>query len=118
MRRLFRLGWHKMRGETVTRRRPTTTTDAWGNTVDGAMIDTPIGGVLVAPGTSSEPVPGRGEVSSATTLFCPPWTDTTPRDRWVVRGEEFGQDGKSAVWRDPYSAKVVGVVVTLQQVEG
>jgi hypothetical protein len=72
----------------------------------------------LAPGVSAEPVPGREAVITTLSILLPPGTLTGPRDRYVVDGAEWEQDGEVGDYtRSPFPRRF-GVVVNLKRVTG
>jgi hypothetical protein len=110
-------------GETVTRLRVTTTTDAWNDTVDGdwsTATELPIDGVGVAPRSSTEDLNGRTATITGTALFIPTAgvLDVLPTDRFRVRGVVHEVDGDVAEWVSPWDGVRKGYVIPLKKVEG
>lgn len=109
-------------GETVTRLRVTSTTDAWNDTVDdwSTATEQPIDGVGVVPASSTEDLIGRTATITGTTLFIPTANvlDVLPTDRFRVRGVVHKVDGEVADWVSPWDGVRKGYVIPLKKVEG
>lgn len=86
--------------ETVTRNRPTTSTDGHGNTVTdwGNTIDLPIAGCLFAPGAGEEIGIGRDAVLTVGTVYAPPAVDVKASDAVTVRGVRYQVVGQPQQW--------------------
>ena len=109
-----------MNVQTVTRRRATTTTDRYGNTV--ANWSTPaelaIDGCIVAPDTNAETNDlGRQGVLVGWSLFRHSDADIEALDRIVTADGTFEVDGEPARWSSPHSA-LRGIDVQLRRMEG
>lgn len=110
-----------MQGETVTRLRVTSTTDAWNNVVPGdwstaARLDIPH--CAVAPHASTEDNVGRTAVITGLDVYMPTGTDLLPTDRLEVRGGVYEVVGDVADWRNPFTGARPGMVAVVQRVEG
>lgn len=107
--------------ETVTRLRPTTTTDGYGDTVTDwssptSLTLTPYG---VEPVSSSEDNDGRQAVITGFRLYwINEWPDVAPTDRMTVRGTTWEVDGEPADWQPPGGLTLGGLVVALKAVTG
>ena len=76
-------------------------------------------GVGVEPRPSDEPTQeARNAVVSGFTLYLPAGTEIGPQNRVVVRGGTYEVLGEAAVWRNPFTGWVPGVVVQVQKVDG
>jgi hypothetical protein len=106
--------------ETVTRQRPTTTTDGYGDTtVDWSAptsVDLTVRGV--EPVSSTENNDGRQAVITGFRVYLPTGADVLPGDRVVLRGATYEVDGEPADWRSPWNSNLGGVVVALKAVTG
>lgn len=103
--------------ECVTRVRPgaSVVNDRYGKPIPGPDADVTIGGCLVAPASSSEPVGvGRLAVITQDTIYMPPGTDVVAGDRLVVRGKTFTVEGDPSDW----SGGPGGVAVAVKRVDG
>lgn len=109
-------------GETVQVLTAGTTTDPYSNesTPDWSTptsVDVP--GVAVEPRPSGEPLQdARNQVVSGLTLYMPPGTTITPRNRVRVRGVTYDVLGEPAVWRSPFTGWEPGIVVQVERSEG
>ena len=106
--------------ETVTRQRPGTTADRYGDTtLDWA---TPTEATYTARGvepvSSSEDNDGRQAVITGLRVYLDGDADVLAGDRLVVRGVTWEVDGSPADWRSPWGSDVGGVVVALKAVVG
>lgn len=107
--------------ETVTRQRPTTTTDRDRNTVtdwtDPSEVTLTVRGV--EPVSSSEDnSDGRQAVITGYRVYLDPGADVQSGDRVVLRGVTYDVDGTPADWRSPRGSALGGVVVALKDMEG
>jgi hypothetical protein len=77
-----------------------------------------IAGCAVAPRTQTEPpVPSFPPLTSGRTVYAPPGTVVSPRDRVVVEGTTFEVDGDPEVWDSPYTGSRMGVVINLRRAD-
>lgn len=84
-----------------------------------APTSTEVVGVAVEPRPSNEPVQdARNAVTSGFTLYLPPGTEITARDRVQVRGDTYRVLGDPAEWRSPFSGWDAGIVVQVERTEG
>lgn len=106
--------------ETVTRQRPSSSTDVYNNTVDDWT--TPTETVLtvrgVEPVSSSEDNDGRQAVITGYRVYLDSAVDVLSGDRVVMRGDTYEVDGAPADWRSPRDSGVGGVVVALKKFTG
>lgn len=108
-------------GETVTVLTAGTTTDRYGNEVPdwGNATSTLVPGCGVAPRSSSElNDPSRAAVIVGLTVYLPPGSVVSARDRMVVRGGTYEVVGEPGDWRSPFTGEAFGLEVALQRVEG
>lgn len=111
-------------GETVTRIRPGTTTNGYGDTIldwsDNAITSTTIYGCSLAPRQEGELAgAGRAGVIVGYTLYAPPGTDLKFTDR--ILHDTLGLfeiDGEPGRWDNPYTGNAWGVTAALKRVEG
>ncbi len=93
--------------------------DSHGNPVASWGSPVTVDGCAFAPQGSVESFePGRNAVVTSPTLYCPPGTSVSSRDRVTVRGLLYEVDGDPAVWRNPYTGWDPGVAVVLERVSG
>lgn len=108
-----------MNPQTVTRQRPGSTTDRYGNTVTtwpGATIT--IDGCMVAPDVAAENnALGRQGVLVGWTLYRRQDADIEALDRIVTSDGTFEVDGEPARWSSPHSG-FQGITVALRRMEG
>ncbi len=110
-----------IRGETVTVKRPATTTDSHGDAVPDwtDTTDTDADNVAVAPSAGDEDASQRvAGVTADLTIYAPTGTDIAATDRVSVRGVDYEVVGPVEDWRSPYSADRPGVTVALRRVTG
>lgn len=107
-------------GETVTIKRPASTTNRYGSSQTNwaSTTDTTVSGCLFAPQSTSEDNDGRTATIVGARLFMPAGTDVESSDRIVIRTETYEVDGDPHVWTDPTGSGVSGVEVPLRKVEG
>lgn len=108
-------------GETVTRLRPTTGTDGYGDPyVDwSSPTRTDLVSLGVEPRPSGEPTQdARNQVVSGYTVYLSSGTDLTPSDRLEVRGDAYNVLGEPADWRSPRGTTLGGLVVQTERTEG
>lgn len=81
--------------QTVTRQRPTTVTDGYGNSIDSFISSaTAIYKGRLDPGKQNEITTGRDTTVSDATLYLEPGADVTAYDRVVVDGTTYEVIGK------------------------
>lgn len=110
-----------LNGEPITRRRPATTTDDYGNTVLNwaSVTDTVLTGWGIAPTASFEPAtPDRNAVESDFSLFGPFGSDIRSTDRLIVRGLVCEVAGRPQSWHSPFTGWDAGVLILAKIVEG
>lgn len=108
-------------GITVTRLRPTTRTDGYGDTVEDWTTPTRLDFADVAwhPSTTSEDAEaGRSAILSGLTIYLPFDADVTADDRFEVDGTVWHVDGTPARWKNPWSGWAAGCVVALERKAG
>lgn len=95
-------------------------TDSHGNTVEawGDPVDLPV--TAIAPGAMDEPgTAGRDLSVIAYTLYCPPGTVASERDRVILDDDEYEIDGRPQDWTTgPWPNPAAGVVIRLKRAEG
>lgn len=103
--------------ETVTRLRPATSDDRYGDTTPGEQAEEDIDGALFAPGGTQEPVQiGREAVIAEPSLYFPrTWPDILATDLMRVRGDVYQVTGFPADWRGVTAG---GLVVELKRTAG
>jgi hypothetical protein len=93
--------------------------DAHGNTSGSWDEAVAVPGCLFAPGSSEEPFEaGRNAVVSTPTVYAPPGTTVSARDRVTVRGNDYEVIGDPGDWRWPTDNRGAGVVIPLRRVSG
>ena len=110
-----------IRGETVTVKRPATTTNRNGDAAPNwaSVTETDVDNVAVAPATGTEDASQRvSGVVADLTIYAPTGTDIAGTDRVEVRGTDYEVVGPTRDWRSPYSGDRPGVVVDLKRVAG
>lgn len=109
-------------GETIAVLTPGSTSDPYsGATQDDwtSPSSTSVTGVAVEPRPSGEPLQdARNQVTSGFTLYLPPGTAITARNRVTVRGETYNVVGEAADWRSPFTGWEPGTVVQVERSEG
>lgn len=71
------------------------------------------------PGSTSEPrLPGQDRVIVEPTLYGPFDMPFQPKDRVIVRGVTYEVEGVVRQWRNFYSNREAGAVVSLRRVDG
>ncbi len=101
--------------QVILRRRVDDATDPYGQPTF-TWADSTVDGALVAPSTGNEAnLPERQDVEITTTLYLPRGVTCGPRDRFVVRGDEFEVVGEPGRWSAPGS---YDLVVNLKRSEG
>ena len=107
--------------ETVTIRRPTTTTDRYGNTVSdwSDPTDTTADALAIYPRSEGDPEinAGRTAVIVGLTVLLPIDTDVAPTDRMVVRSVVYAIEGEPGEYRAPWGWEP-GIEVALRRVDG
>ena len=86
--------------ETITIKRPSTTTDVYGNTVLGPLATVGTVEMLVAPQMKDEPkLLGRSTIETNYNLYNRSGlSGILPDDTLTVRGEDTPVDGRIAIW--------------------
>lgn len=93
--------------------------DAHGNAADGFGDPVVLDGFGFDPGSTSEPrLAGQERVVVEPTLYGPYTMPFTPQDRVVVRGVTYTVEGVVRQWRNFFSGREAGAVVTLRRVDG
>lgn len=90
--------------ETITLKRPSTTTDEYGNSIPGTLATVKTLQAEVAPQSADEPkLLGRSPIETNYNIYLPGVTDTgiLATDTLTVRGEDTPVDGRIAIWREP-----------------
>lgn len=107
-------------GEIVTLLTPTSGTDRYGDTAANwtAPEATAVPGCAVAPRASTETTADGDRVIIGLTVYLPPGTAVTSKQRVVVRGETYEVVGEPGEWRSPYTGWAPGTEIALQRVEG
>ncbi len=85
----------------VTRRRAAaSTTDAYGNPIPSAPVDTPLPAALFAPnGLGEQPDVGRVTVIDQPTCYwAHAWPEVLEHDQLIVAGDVYDVDGTPASW--------------------
>lgn len=105
--------------QTVTVRRPTPTTNRYGDTVTGTTVtDTVVRGCAVSPRQSVElHGAGRDGVIVGLTLWAPPGTAIAAGDQVLVDGVSYDVDGEPGEWTSRGGRKR-GVQVALTRTAG
>lgn len=105
--------------ETVSVIRPTESTDRYGNTARTySTADHTITGCAAEPTSTSEVNDGRTSVTDGINLYMPAGSDLLPSDRVTLRGATYEVQGEPAVWSNPLTPDVAGIVATLRRVAG
>lgn len=93
--------------------------DAYGNETESYGAPVTLYGFGFDPGSSSEPrQPGMDRVIVEPTLYGPFDMPFLPRDRVLVRGLLYEVEGEVRQWRNFYSNREAGGVVSLRRVDG
>jgi hypothetical protein len=93
--------------------------DAHGNEVATYGPAVTLTGFGFDPGSSSEPrLPGQGRVIVEPTLYGPYDMPFLPRDQVIVRGVTYEVEGVVRQWRNMFSNREAGAVVSLRRVDG
>jgi hypothetical protein len=93
--------------------------DAHGNVAEGWVETAILQGVAFDPGSSSEPqLPGQERVVVEPALYVAFDAPVGPQDRVVVDGVTFMVEGVARRWRNPFSGRAAGCVVSLRAVTG
>lgn len=88
-------------------------TETWGPAVEL------VGRYGFDPGSSSEPrLAGQDRVIVEPTLYGPFDMPFVPRDRAIVRGVVYEVEGETRRWRNMFSNREPGAVVSLRRVDG
>jgi hypothetical protein len=109
-----------VKGESVTVRRPGTTTDAYLNTITtwSSPTETTVTGCAFAPTSATEDNDGRTATITTVTLYMPATADVAASDRIVARGVTYEVDGKPKKWTSPHTGETKGFEVQLREVAG
>lgn len=97
-----------------------TTEDAHGNEAEswGSPVDL-VGRYGFDPGSSSEPrLAGQDRVIVEPTLYGPYSMPFMPRDHAIIRGDVYEVEGVTRRWRNMFSNREAGAVVSLRLVSG
>ncbi len=93
--------------------------DAYGNDVGGYAAAVTLTGYGFDPGSTSEPrLPGQDRVIVEPTLYGPFNMPFKPQDRAVVRGITYEVEGVVRQWRNMFSNREAGAVVSIRRVDG
>jgi len=93
--------------------------DAYGNETEGYGPPVTLTGFGFDPGSSSEPrLPGQDRVIVEPTLYGPFDMPFKPQDQVIVRGVTYEVEGVVRQWRNMFSNREAGGVVTLRRVDG
>ena len=93
--------------------------DAHGNETDSWLEVALLKGCAFDPGSTSEPrLPGQERVIVEPTLYGPYAMPFRPQDRAVVRGVTYEVEGVARQWRNMFSNREAGAVVSLRRVDG
>ena len=93
--------------------------DAYGNDTEGFADPVALTGFGFDPGSTSEPrLPGQDRVIVEPTLYGPFSMPFKPQDRVVVRGVVYEVEGVVRQWRNMFSNREAGAVVSLRRVDG
>jgi len=93
--------------------------DVYGNDTEGFADPVALTGFGFDPGSTSEPrLPGQDRVIVEPTLYGPFNMPFKPQDRAVVRGVTYEVVGVVRQWRNMFSNREAGAVVSLRRVDG
>lgn len=93
--------------------------DDYGNDTEGYADPVALDGFGFDPGSSSEPrLPGQDRVIVEPTLYGPYSMPFEPRDQVIVRGVVYEVEGVVRRWRNMFSNREAGAVVSLRRVDG
>jgi hypothetical protein len=93
--------------------------DAYGNDAGGFAGPVELTGYGFDPGSTSEPrLPGQDRVIVEPTLYGPFSMPFKPQDQVVVRGVTYEVEGVVRQWRNMFSNREAGAVVSLRRVDG
>jgi len=93
--------------------------DAYGNDTAGYADPVTIAGFGFDPGSTSEPRrPGQDRVIVEPTLYGPFDMPFKPQDQVIVRGVTYEVEGVVRQWRNMFSNREAGGVVSLRRVDG
>ena len=93
--------------------------DVYGNDAEGFAAPVELFGFGFDPGSSSEPrTAGQDRVIVEPTLYGPFDMPFQPHDRVIVRGVTYEVEGSVRQWRNYYSNREAGAVVSLRRVDG
>lgn len=86
---------------------------------DGSFADpVTIPGCAVAPREQLEgPVPSWPPLTSGRTVYAPPGTDVSAKDRMIIAAVTYEVDGDPAVWDNPFTGTRFGVVIQLRRTD-
>lgn len=102
----------------IIRRSSAGSVDAYGNPTFSNTTVT-IDGVLVANGSTNEPVDAsRTPVDASLTVFLPAGSTITDGDILVIRGEEWVKDGDAQEWPQLWAGFTPGVVLNVRRRRG
>lgn len=109
----------RFRGETVHRLPyASTIRNAHGAETVLRGIPVPVDHAGFDPGQSVETFDGGQRVASAPVLYLGFGQAADARDQWRCRGSLYEVDGEIDRWRNPYTGRGVGTVITLRRVSG
>lgn len=93
--------------------------DSYGNDTEGFADPVALAGFGFDPGSTSEPrLPGQDRVIVEPTLYGPFNMPFKPQDRVVVRGVVYEVEGVVRQWRNMFSNREAGAVVSIRRVDG
>jgi len=93
--------------------------DAYGNDTAGYADPVALTGFGFDPGSSSEPrLPGQDRVIVEPTLYGPFNMPFKPQDQVIVRGVTYEVEGVVRQWRNMFSNREAGAVVSIRRVDG
>jgi len=93
--------------------------DAYGNDTAGYAAPVALTGFGFDPGSTSEPrLPGQDRVIVEPTLYGPFNMPFKPQDQVIVRGVTYEIVGVVRQWRNMFSNREAGAVVSLRRVDG
>lgn len=97
-----------------------TTEDAHGNESESWGVPVVlVGRYGFDPGSSSEPrLAGQDRVIVEPTLYGPYTMPFEPRDHAIIRGTVYEVEGVTRRWRNMFSNREAGAVVSLRRVDG
>jgi len=93
--------------------------DAYGNDTEGFAVPVELTGFGFDPGSTSEPrLPGQDRVIVEPTLYGPFNMPFKPQDQVIVRGVTYEVEGVVRQWRNMFSNREAGAVVSIRRVDG